>query len=276
MTIPRSAPFGGASGPTSRPVGLPPLPGRSGNGPGRRPALTRAQQARLRLVSAIIVLVGVLGGLLATVILPHVYAARVSVLINLGDTSAATSLADTTLTTQALLITSPQVLGPVSARTTVPIDYLFKNVTATVVPNTNPGTVSDNVPNADVIQIQVDHPDRTSGMEIANEVAKQYLSVAGGPNNQIQAQIDGDQRQLNDPTTDPNAALDLQAQISDLQNQLSSNVRGETLPSIVGPAYSVTAPIFPNTLITLGIGALVGILGAALIGFRLVKGWTKR
>ena len=204
MTTPRSALVGGTGWPVSRPPGLPPLPGRSGargsgagaGRPGARPALTSAQQTRLRLVCSLVVLVGVLGGLLATVVLPHVYGARVQVLLNLGDTSSSTALADTTLTTQALLITSAEVLAPVSTRTSVPINYLTANVTATVVPNTNPGTLDDNVPNSEVIQIQVNHPDRSSGVVIANEVAKQYLqdrrrpqrSVAG-PDRQCPATV---------------------------------------------------------------------------------------
>lgn len=278
MTTPRSASVGGGG----RSM-LPPLPGmsgaRPGGGPGRpggRPSLTGAQQTRLRLVCSIVVLVGVLGGLLATVVLPHVYGARVSVLVNLGETSSSSALADTTLTTQTLLITSAQVLAPVSAHTNVPMDYLTKNVTATVVPNTNPGTLDDNVPNSELIQIQVNHPDRASGVEIANEVAKQYLLIASGPNDQLQAQINNAQQQLANPVTTPDAALDLQGQITDLQNQLSANIQQGNLASIIGPAYSMTAAVFPNTLITLGIGALVGALAAALIGLRLVGSWTKR
>jgi capsular polysaccharide biosynthesis protein len=283
MTTPRSALVGGAGRPVSRPPGLPPLPGRSGarvgggaGRPGARPALTSAQQTRLRLVCSLVVLVGVLGGLLATVVLPHVYGARVQVLLNLGDTSSSTALADTTLTTQALLVTSAEVLAPVSARTSVPINYLTANVTATVVPNTNPGTLDDNVPNSEVIQIQVNHPDRSSGVVIANEVAKQYLQIAAGPNDQLQAQIDSAQRQLANPLADPNTALDLQGQITELQNQLTGNIRGGNLASLVGPAYSMSSAVFPNTLITVGIGAMVGILVAALIGLRMIRGWTKR
>jgi uncharacterized protein involved in exopolysaccharide biosynthesis len=38
----------------------------------------------------------------------------------------------------------------------------------------------------------------------------------------------------------------------------------------------VTAPVFPNTLITLGIGALVGAALAGLVGSRMVRNWTRR
>jgi capsular polysaccharide biosynthesis protein len=275
------SPGTGIAPPGGPPRGLPPLPGPLGarpGGPGRpgRPPLSRAQQGRLRLVCALMVLVGVAGGLLATVALPHVYAAQVEVLYNLGDTDSSSGLADTTLTTQTLLITSDQVLQPVSASTTVPVDYLQKNVKATVVPNTNPGTTDDSVPNSEVLQIEVDHPDRISGVELANAIAKRYLQVANGNTDLLEAQLDNAQRQLSNPATPPESLPDLQSQVTDLTQQITQDASSNSMASIVGPAYSRTAAVFPNTLITLAIGALAGVLLAALVGWRMVSRWTRR
>jgi capsular polysaccharide biosynthesis protein len=271
MAYPSSAPAGGprAGAPYGPPMGGP-------GSPATRRRLTNAQRTRLRLVSGILVLVGVLGGLVATFALPHVYAARVAILYNLGDTDASAGLADTTLTTQTLLATSVNVLQPVAASSGVPLEYLQKNVSATVVANTNKGTQDDNVPNSEMIQIQVNHPDRESGINLANAVAQQYVQVANSSYDALRAQIENAQRQLANPTTPPDAATDLQTQITDMQTELAQTVTNNDLASIPGGAYTVTDPVFPNTLITLGVGAVVGILLASLVGLRMVRRWTQR
>jgi capsular polysaccharide biosynthesis protein len=272
MVTPSSAPTGGAGRPAPRLPGPPgpgqfrPPPGYLPPPPPSRTRLTKTQQTRLALVSAIMVVLGVMLGLVATVVLPHVYAAQTTLRYSLGDAASGGDNADRTLTTQTVLITGRDVLQPVADSTGVPIDYLIKNVTATVVPN------------SEIITIQVNHPDRASGIQLADAISKRYLEVANGTGNQaqLQAQLDNAQRQLGNPATPPNTIADLQAQIGDLQNQLASQAAGASAASVVAPAFSVTAPVFPNTLITLAIGALVGGLLAALIGSRMVRKWTRR
>jgi capsular polysaccharide biosynthesis protein len=272
MVTPSSAPTGGAGRPAPR------LPGPPGPGPFRpqpgfgppptpsRPSLTKAQQVRLTLVSSILVVLGVVLGLVATVVLPHVYAAQTTIRFSLGANDSGDDNADRTLTTQTVLITGRDVLQPVADSTGVPIDYLIKNTTATVVPN------------SEIIQIQVNHPDRASGIQLADAIAKRYLEIANDTGNQaqLQAQLDSAQRQLANPATPPDTVGDLQAQVGDLQNQIAAQATSSNIASIVAPAYSVTAPIFPDTLITLGIGALVGAAIAALVGSRMVRNWTRR
>jgi uncharacterized protein involved in exopolysaccharide biosynthesis len=217
-------------------------------------------------VSAIMIVVGVAGGLLASVVLPHIYAAQTTIHYNLSNQSGTDDNADRTLTTQTVLITGRDVLQTVSDSTSVPVDYLTKNVTATVVPN------------SEIIQIQVTHPDRASGIQLANAVAQRYLQLANanGQQAQLQAQLDSVQRQLANPATPTDTAADLQSQIGDLQNQLATNAATTSVASTVAPAYSVTAPVFPNTLISLGLGAVAGAVLAGLVGSRLVRNWTRR
>ncbi|MDT7644639.1 MAG: hypothetical protein QOC75_1639, partial [Pseudonocardiales bacterium] len=133
-------------------------------------------------------------------------------------------------------------------------------------------------PNSEIITIQVNHPDRSSGIQLTDAIAKRYLEIANdtGNQSQLQAQLDNAQRQLANPATAPDAVGDLQAQVTDLQNQIAAQVTTSNIASIVAPAYSVTAPVFPNTLITLGIGALVGAALAGLVGSRMVRNWTRR
>jgi capsular polysaccharide biosynthesis protein len=216
------------------------------------------------LVSAIAVVVGLLGGLVATLVLPHVYAAQTTIRYSLSEQSSDDP--DRVLTTQTVIITGRQVLQPVADSTGVPVDYLLKNVTATVVPN------------SEIINIQVNHPDRASGIQLADAVAKRYLQVANSSDNraQLQSQLDNAQRQLANPATPPDAAADLQSQITDLQSQITQVAGTSDLAAIVAPAYSMPAAVFPNTLITLGVGALVGAIAAAVICTNMVGRWTRR
>lgn len=277
MATPSSAPPGGAGRPAPRLPGIPPVPGQYRPPPGRGgpgmfpprpsgPTLTSPQQTRLVLVSAIAVVLGLLGGLIATMVLPHIYAAQTTIRYSLGEKSSDSDNADRTLTTQTVIIGGREVLQPVADSTGVPIDYLTKNVSATIVPN------------SEIIQIQVLHPDRSSGIQLADAVAKQYLQVANTSDNraQLQSQLDNAQRQLAVPTTPPDAVADLQGQVADLQSQLAQDASTSDLAAIVAPAFSQTAPVFPNTLITLAIGALVGAAAAALIGTSMVRRWTRR
>lgn len=272
MATPSSAPTGGAGRPAPRLPG-PPGPGQFRPPPSfapppqpARPRLTKTQQTRLVVVSAIMVVLGVALGLVATVVLPHVYAAQATVRYNLSSRSGGGDDADRTLTTQTVLITGRDVLQPVADSTGVPVDYLTAHTTATVVPN------------SEIIQIQVTHPDRASGIQLADAVAKRYLEVANtSPNTvQLQTQLSAAQKQLATPTTPPETAAELQSQVADLQNQIAAQATANNRASIVAAAYSLTAPVFPNTLITLAVGALVGALLAAYLGLRMVRGWTRR
>jgi capsular polysaccharide biosynthesis protein len=220
---------------------------------------------RLALVSAIMIVLGLGLGLIASIALPHIYAAETTIRYNLGETSATSDNADRTLTTQTVLITGREVLQPVADSTGVPIDYLTENTTAAVVPN------------SEIIDVQVKHPDRASGIQLADAIAKRYLEVANGTGNrnQLQAQLDNAQRQLSNPTTTPAGQLDLAGQVDDLQNQLAASANTSNIAAIVAPAYSVTAAVFPDTLITLGIGALVGAVAAGAIGYRMFRNWTR-
>jgi hypothetical protein len=277
MAPPSSAPSDGRPGP-GRPVprmpGPPPPGARFGPPPGpgmppprpARPALTKAQRTRLVLVCSLALVLGALGGLVASLVLPHIYAAQTTVRFNLGaDAAAANDDSDRLLTTQTVVITSRQVLQPVAASTGVPVDYLTKNVTAT------------QVPNSEMIQIRVTHPDRPSGVQLADAVAKQYLQVANSSPDeaQLQVQLAAAQKALLTPA--PGTLTTLQAQVSDLQNQLAA-ATGTTndQASVVAPAASIPAAVFPNVPMTIGIGVLVGALVAAGASVNLVRSWTRR
>jgi capsular polysaccharide biosynthesis protein len=278
MATPSSAPVGPSGRPAPRLPGPPP-PHRGqfrppaqpnpGFGPPRRPnrpALTEAQQIRLLLICSIAVVLGALGGLVATLVLPRVYVAQTTVHYSLSQSAAVSDDADRALTTQTVLITSRQVLQPVANSTNVPIDYLASNVTATVLPG------------SEIIQIEVRHPDRTSGVALADAIAKRYLNVANASDDlpQVQTQLNNATRQLSTPGNSPGTVTDLQNQVSDLQSQLTQLADTNNIASIVAPGFSVPQAVFPNTVATLGIGVLLGTAIAALIATNMVRRWTQR
>jgi uncharacterized protein involved in exopolysaccharide biosynthesis len=277
MVTPSSAPVGPSSWPAPRLPGPPPLGGQfrpppppnagfqSPRRPNRR-ALTKAQQTRLLLVCSIAVVLGALGGLVSTFVLPHVYVAQTTIRYSLSQNPSASENADRTLTTQTVQITSRKVLQPVAGSTGVPVDYLTQNVTATVVPD------------SEIIQIQVRHPDRSSGVQLADAIAKRYIDVANASGDlpQLQTQLNDATRQLTTPGNPPGTVADLQSQVSDLQSQLTQLAGGENPASIVAPAFSIPQAVFPSTMATLGIGVLIGAAVAALISMNMVRRWTQR
>ncbi|HZZ46200.1 MAG TPA: hypothetical protein VFE65_04895, partial [Pseudonocardia sp.] len=54
-----------------------------------------------------------------------------------------------------------------------------------------------------------------------------------------------------------------------------AQLAGDTnLASVVAPAYSLPNAVFPDTLISLGIGVLIGAAIGGLICFNMVRRWT--
>jgi uncharacterized protein involved in exopolysaccharide biosynthesis len=260
-----SAPPGGAGRPPVRQPGPPPgqLPPVLGPGylppPPSSPPLSSAQQSKIALVCVLAVVAGALLGLLATVVLPHVYAAQTTIRYSVGE--GGSDAADRALTTQTVIITSREVLDPVAKSTGIPVDYLVRNTTAVVVPN------------SEIIQVQVKHSDRAAGIRLADAVAKQYIEIAAAhsPRAAVQTELDGLQHQLNSATTPAASLPELRVRITALQNELDNLATRTNLASIAAPAYSLPDPVFPNTLITVGIGALVGIVAAAWIGSSMAR-----
>jgi hypothetical protein len=262
MSSPSSAPTGGAGRlPATRPGGPPrgpmPPPPNWGGPPqaGERP-LTPAQRNRIVAASLVLVLIGALLGLLAYALLPKTYAAQASVRYSLGRGA---SEADRELSTQSVLMTSREVLQGAADATGVPVDYLQANTTATVVTN------------SEIIQVQVKHRTRATGVQLADAVTKKYLEVAEAtsPRAAVQKQLDDLQKQL---VTAPVAQqAELRLRVAAVQSQLDDLATTENLASIAAPAYSLPDPVFPNQLATIGIGGLIGVLLAALVATRMIR-----
>lgn len=254
-------PPGGPGGPYNQPgPRLPPPPSRR---------LTPAQGSRLAMIAGVIVVLGALVGLLATMALPTKYAARTLIEYHVSLENASEFLrTDRNMTTQTVLLTSRSVLGPVAEQNGVSPDVLADNVNATLIKGTN-------AVESEIIQVDVLSSSRDSGVTLANAIAKQYLQVveANSPKAYIQQQLDDAKKQLSSSTGA--SAANAQTRINTLQGQLDiENMTGNSAKVVV-PAYSVAAPAEPNRPVAIATGALLGILVAGLAAIFLSRRWTR-
>jgi len=236
--------------------------------PPPRRRLTAAQGSRLGLFALVIIVLGAAGGLAVTLLLTPQYAARTDIEYNVSVENASDFLrTDRNLTTQTVLLTGRAVLGPVADANGISADDLAKRVTATL--------LNANAVNSEVIQVDVVYPDRATGVKLADAIAKQYLTVvkANSPAIYIQSQLDDARRQLTSAAAANQPAL--QARVATLQGQLDTeNITGNRA-SIVVPAYSVSAPAYPNPVLAAATGALCGIVVAGLVVIALSRRWTR-
>ncbi|WP_156993703.1 hypothetical protein [Pseudonocardia acaciae] len=284
MTRPSDATRGSGSNstPTAVPGNRQPLPGPPGGpqggfrpGPRFAPAppprrrLTPAQGSRLGLISGLIVVLGAAAGLAVTLLVPTLYAARTDIEYTVSRENASEFLrTDRNLTTQTVLITSRTVLGPVADANGVSPDELTGRVSAKILMGKDQVT-------SEVIEVTVLDPDRQAGVKLADDVAKQYLKVfsQNGPKAYLQAQLDEARRQL--ASAPAATAPQVQTRINTLQGQLDTvNIAGNRAAILV-PAYSVSAPAYPNPMLFAATGALCGLVVAALVAIALSRRWTR-
>ncbi len=249
MATTSPAPTGGPGRPAARPG---PPPGYGAPRPADRP-LTGSQRSRVVATFLVLVVVGAALGLLAASVLPKEYAAQSSIRYTIGRGSSGD--ADRVLATQTVLITGREVLQGAATETGVPVDYLSANTTATVVPN------------SEIIDIQVRHGNRASGIQLADAVAKRYLEVAesSSPRAAVTKQLADLQQQLASGAPSASQLVELRLRVAAVQSQLDGLATTENLASLAAPAYSVPDPVFPNTLATVGGGALLGLIVAGLV-----------
>lgn len=284
MTRPSDATRGSGSNstPTAVPGNRQPLPGPPGGpqggfrpGPRYAPAppprrrLSPAQGSRLGLISGLIVVLGAAAGLAVTLLVPTLYAARTDIEYTVSRENASEFLrTDRNLTTQTVLITSRTVLGPVADANGVSPDELTGRVSAKILMGKDQVT-------SEVIEVTVLDPDRQAGVKLADDVAKQYLKVfaQNGPRAYLQAQLDEARRQL--ASAPAATAPQVQTRINTLQGQLDTvNIAGNRAAILV-PAYSVSAPAYPNPMLFAATGALCGLVVAALVAIALSRRWTR-
>jgi uncharacterized protein involved in exopolysaccharide biosynthesis len=285
MTRPSDATRGSGSSnstPTAVPGNRQPLPGPPGGpqggfrpgpryapGPPPRRRLTPAQGSRLGLIAGLIVVLGAAAGLATTLLVPHLYAARTDIEYTVSQENASDFLrTDRNLTTQTVLLTSRSVLGPVADQNGISADDLSGRVSANILMGKDQVT-------SEVIEVSVLDTQRETGVKLADDIAKQYLTVfsQSGPKAYLQGQLDDARRQL--ATATGANAQTIQTRINTLQGQLDTENISGNRAAILVPAYSVAAPAYPNPMLFAGAGALCGLVVAALVAIALSRRWTR-
>ncbi|HEY4006575.1 MAG TPA: hypothetical protein VGM60_15520 [Pseudonocardia sp.] len=220
------------------------------------------------LYAMVIMVLGAAAGLAVTLPMTTLYTARTDIEYNVSVQDASDFLrTDRALTTQATLLTSRGVLGPVADANGVDPEELTRDVTATI--------LSVNSVNSEVIQVDVLNADRATGMKLADAIGKRYLDVvaSASPARYLQAQIDQTTQQLS--SANAATAQALQTRLTTLQGQLDiQNLSGNKAAIVVAP-YSVAAPAFPNPFLAAATGGLCGIVVAALVVIWLSRRWTR-
>ncbi|MBO0849437.1 MAG: hypothetical protein J2P20_08245 [Pseudonocardia sp.] len=236
--------------------------------PPPRRQLSTGQRAKLALLTVALIGIGAVLGSVVALVMPTQYAAQTTIQYNIaGENTGDFLKTDRNLTTQLVLITSRNVLQPVADANGVSVDDLTRRVSAAILNSSN------------VIQVQVKDPNREAGVNLANAIAKQYLTVANssGPQGYLQSQLNEVRRELAAPkpgtTTAETQALNARA--ATLQAQLDQMNVTANQSTVLTPAYSVTDPVSPNRGLAGITGGVCGLLIALMTGVTLSRRWTR-
>ncbi|MDT7656684.1 MAG: hypothetical protein QOF38_1399 [Pseudonocardiales bacterium] len=276
-----SRPPGAGALPSGPPRSRPPLPGpppgmrlpgppmggapRFAPQPPPRRKLSGGQRSQLVFLTVALLVVGAVLGFAASLLLPTQYAARTTIQYNIaGENTGDFLKTDRNLTTQTVLLTSRNVLGPVADANGIAVDSLT-------------GQVSASILNAsDIIQLQVKNSSPDTAVTLANAIAKQYLTVANssGPQGYLQSQLDAVKKQQASPGTAAETTA-LATRAATLQAQLDQMNLTQNQSSVLVPAYAVTDPVSPNKSLAAITGGICGLIIALMTAVTLSRRWTR-
>lgn len=236
--------------------------------PPPRKQLSAGQRSKLVSLFVVLLLLGTALGYLVALMLPTQYAARVTIQYNIANQNTGDFLkTDRNLTTQQVLLTSRNVLQPVADANGITVESLAKKISVT-----NPDKSS-------IIQLEVRDDTREGGINLANAIAKQYLTVsnASSPKGYVQTQLDAVKKQQATPQPGATAAdtAALGARAAALQAQLDGMNITANQSTVLSQAYSLDAPAFPNVSIAGFTGGVCGLLIALMTAVTLTRRWTR-
>lgn len=282
--VPAQSRPGGSPLPSAPPSARPALPGpppgmrmpgppppssfRFAPPPPPRRRLDAAQRGKLITLSLVLVLAGAALGYLTSLAVPTRYGAITTIDYRIGGENTGDFLrTDRNLTTQTVLLTSRNVMDPVAAQNGVAVDELTKNTTATILNQSN------------IIQLEVKDETAESAVNLANAIAKQYITVstASSPKGYVQSQLAAVQKQLTTPMTGntPANTAALQARANALQAQLDQMNLTANQPTVLTPAYALSSPVSPNNGASALTGAICGLVIALMTVVTLSRRWTR-
>ena len=210
----------------------PPLPGgfRYIPPPAPRRLLDGAQRGRLLGVAVALILVGAAFGYLVSLAVPTRYGAITTIMYNVAGQNTGDFLkTDREMATQAVLVTGRNALKPVADQSGIDVDDLTRNTSATILGQSN------------IIQIEVKDQTPSGAVNLANAIAKQYITVsnASGPKGYVQNLLTAVQQQLASPPTTGNTPTNtaaLQAREAALQSQLDQMNLTSNQSTVLVPA----------------------------------------
>jgi capsular polysaccharide biosynthesis protein len=275
-----SRPPGAGALPSGPPRSRPPLPGpppgmrlpgppmgtpRFAPQPPPRRRLTGGQRSQLVFLTVALLVVGAVLGYAASLLVPTQYAARTTIQYNIaGENTGDFLKTDRNLTTQTVLLTSRNVLGPVADANGIAVDSLTRQVSASIL-------------NAsDIIQLQVRNSSPDTAVTLANAIAKQYITVANssGPQGYLQSQLDSVKKQQVSPGTVAETTA-LATRAATLQAQLDQMNLTQNQSSVLVPAYALTDPVSPNKSLAAITGGICGLIIALMTVVTLSRRWTR-
>lgn len=235
---------------------------------------------RLVMLTLTIILLGAAAGLAGALVLPKTYGARAELLYsaNQPEQGGDPLQQGRELSTQLVLLKSRAVLGPVAQKQGRRYEDLDKDVSVSVLENSN------------VIQVEARSSTGPVALQTLQAITNGYLALSGqtsGVVRNLDAQLaearqNTAQLQTRIPqlvsavlagTANQTSLDDARAQLTasqDREKALQARIDEITLTGQAGPAaqvltppYSLPDPVSPQPLIATGIGALVGTLVAA-------------
>ncbi len=215
-----------------------PEPTTAPDGPFPTTGLNRRDLKRLGVIGAVIVLLGAVVGLGASLLWPAEYAGRASVLYIISQEQPTGFLReDRNLTTQSMLAESNAVLGPVSAQYGLSPAGLAQKLTVTVPDG------------SELLEFEVHDPSPDLAVRLADSVTKQYLQVSGSsqPSSDqmryLQGQITAAQNQMQQLRVDGSApALAQLPAVADRAGSLSSQLDTLMLAQVAQPQAQIVVP----------------------------------
>ncbi|MDQ2881025.1 MAG: hypothetical protein M3Y48_07160 [Actinomycetota bacterium] len=235
---------------------------------------------RLVMLALTIILLGTAAGLVGALVLPKTYGARAEVLYSTGGDGQGGGdplKQDRQLSTQLVYLQSRAVLGPVAQKQGRDFKDLTKDVSVSVLDNSN------------VIQVEAHGATKLAAMQTLQAIMDGYMTLIGQPTGvsrnlstqladahtnttQLQTQVQqlttavvagtATQISLNDARAQLTASQDLEKAIQGRIDQVKLTGQDGPDAQLLTPPYSMPDAVFPQPLIAAGTGALVGLIVA--------------
>jgi uncharacterized protein involved in exopolysaccharide biosynthesis len=252
--------------------------------PRRRRRLRVLERVLLTVLALALVALGAAAGHEVADRMPNLYAAHADVLYPLVQEQPTGFLRqDRNLSTQEVLLASRTVLEPVATQFGIPVEDLVEQLETEVVDE------------SEVIRVQFRDPSRAQARKVLVAILARYIEVSNNPQRTaLRAYLDAQLADVQARLVTARAAaagetLGLtqaaQAEIDALVQReatLQSQIDEDQLAAIAGPAPQVTVPpyvehdrVSPQPLLTVGGGALAGLVVAvvtvAVVARRLTR-----